>query len=1044
MLGFSYIEFTDIIIPNQNMGFITLKEIFFPEYINNENKDILTEMINQNGPRLTDFGATFNNELKFVNTNTFVSILKNFLVSDKGNGITVFSYRNLAIEFIITRIQSHNSTLIELQALLDKISANNYDNFLVALNLILKKKQSVISYLKIRNDENNLRLYNQRFGIYINKMTDINIKYYDENVPFYLDNIQTLGMTDEDKNAIKIKNTLIGDTMDNGIITSWANKDVTPQNYYFGGYSNIFTPERNNKAVSDNLEDIFYRLKNGKPVFLLGYGASGAGKTSALIYFNRQKEDGIAVNVLNKLNNEYDTIKIQYAERYYNVEGVIIKGDNELINNTKLNNINFKFNNNKWSLDENYTHINTHMHRHVSNKSTEEVFNKGASLGEILIHIIDTDRNVNATTNNPNSSRSHTLLCVYLSNTNTNTNTNTIDEVKKTKKTCLIIGDLAGVENVFVDNKKTYTKFSNIRSDKNDKKLFYNKNDTMNYEYFDFDDAYIPNVGSDVFTTVPNLDNEKLVNEKPTSDPHLYKDAIYFTHKYLLGDTSGIKQKLSNIINFEKTAVKSSKFIITKLIKNTNIDTRITEARAKLRMIEDTIEVIRTIIARRYGSFPDETKYISGNHPHAVKQTKNFIEAFKVSARGYFSILKTFDTTYTDVFTKTQKKFVHEMTEGEIKWEESPFNDNDLKVANVGKSVRGVTIIKRLRAMIDDIVNSIKNNKHIDTETTTIISEIEHLEAQKETAKKQTATFLEIFKSLQIYELVKKIFPNELTSERLNANYNEKTIQTITKLINKKEIKNVPLVDLLKHMFINFDYYNEIVSTLSAVNTKREPYIQEIVKTRINEGNYINASLFEMTKSIDKIMREKNKTALSPIPNYIDVCYEKYKFKETLYNGPDDKQYEPIVSDNNDGNLIEIVKEFYNRQLTTKGDDRDNSTNGQIEGSFENEITICVFCVLNISRRANNPPPVPYLDINDLKYIFYETTEGNYKDNNQKIITGIKSIMKRLFPPDNYDNYDNYKNYSDKLSELLQTLEPDKEFQTIKLNENFVGNSIYR
>ena len=34
------------------------------------------------------------------------------------------------------------------------------------------------------------------------------------------------------------------------------------------------------------------------------------------------------------------------------------------------------------------------------------------------------------------------------------------------------------------------------------------------------------------------------------------------------------------------------------------------------------------------------------------------------------------------------------------------------------------------------------------------------------------------------------------------------------------------------------------------------------------------------------------------------------------------------------------------------------------------EIIVSVFCVFNISKNANNPPSVPYIDINDLKYIY--------------------------------------------------------------------------
>ena len=46
----------------------------------------------------------------------------------------------------------------------------------------------------------------------------------------------------------------------------------------------------NNQDISKQMKVVTDQLKSGKNVFIMGYGASGAGKTSTLIYFNQRKK----------------------------------------------------------------------------------------------------------------------------------------------------------------------------------------------------------------------------------------------------------------------------------------------------------------------------------------------------------------------------------------------------------------------------------------------------------------------------------------------------------------------------------------------------------------------------------------------------------------------------------------------------------------------------------------------------------------------------------------------------------------------------------
>ena len=60
------------------------------------------------------------------------------------------------------------------------------------------------------------------------------------------------------------------------------------------------------------------KIKENKPIFMIGYGASGAGKTSSLIYFKKNNENGILINLCNQLGDEgiFNEIELKCKEFY--------------------------------------------------------------------------------------------------------------------------------------------------------------------------------------------------------------------------------------------------------------------------------------------------------------------------------------------------------------------------------------------------------------------------------------------------------------------------------------------------------------------------------------------------------------------------------------------------------------------------------------------------------------------------------------------------------------------------------------------------------
>jgi hypothetical protein len=121
------------------------------------------------------------------------------------------------------------------------------------------------------------------------------------------------------------------------------------------------------------------------------------------------------------------------------------------------------------------------------------------------------------------------------------------------------------------------------------------------------------------------------------------------------------------------------------------------------------------------------------------------------------------------------------------------------------------------------------------------------------------------------------------------------------------------------------------------------------------EGKYINSSLDKMREAIKYILSKKheNSDALFHSPDFIDICLQSYC--PTGINC-----FNTATSANAPESLID---EIYKHLYPVPNDDNRNK--------FYADIVISVLCVFNVSRLADNPPTVPYIDINHLKQIYY-------------------------------------------------------------------------
>lgn len=207
--------------------------------------------------------------------------------------------------------------------------------------ILERSKKYILTYVKVRNDDNDD--YNRRFDIKVNlprlankeSLNTMYVGYNDVNEPYYVENKEKKWEPTEyikAKTIVKSKKTEGGapasnaeaeaaknerkrlatsrrDVMYNVSDAGSAGIRIAPEeyrrNYVFGKFTQMMLPNWQNSYVSERMSAVIDQLVNGNPVFIIGYGASGAGKTSSLVYFNKgntqSEKDGVLMHICNNI-----------------------------------------------------------------------------------------------------------------------------------------------------------------------------------------------------------------------------------------------------------------------------------------------------------------------------------------------------------------------------------------------------------------------------------------------------------------------------------------------------------------------------------------------------------------------------------------------------------------------------------------------------------------------------------------------------------------------------------------------------------------------
>jgi len=1011
------------------------------------------------------------------------------------------------IDIISKKIDAIETFLGSSPNLIDRINKNA--DLLRGINIVLRNtmKTNILTYLKIRNDDNNKQIYNRRFDIEKNKSgksKHLLLRYNDDNMRYYEnDGLVVSELGEKLSKAVSYNGT-------NDItITSYDH------NYIFGEFTQIFHPDETNREIAEHMQIVKTQLDQGKPVFIIGYGASGAGKTSSLIYYNKgtssETKDGILSHLCDQMGKEsgYRDLEIEYRE-FYDSGGDKNRSDEPV--NTDCMPVAFKYNDAKQTfvLNEDYVHTNHHTYRIYkesnaagtgkdcaddSNNTTN--FTAGSPLGEVMIHLIDKDRHVKATTNNPNSSRSHSLIFVKLKKADN-------------QSAHLIVGDFAGVENVFdCTNPSVLTDFMKIKKD-NSTKLF--------YEEEKCGDTLDP-IGSEntVCSTVSRetqeggtVDNQRmlilidLMDKRLTllenkaknasgnivSTPGYKKFTEAYKEAYPAGET-GYTKMVENIHNevsahsaFTNNVALLEKITIYKS-ESDNIPTidKINESRNALNIVRETL------IAKSQLPIPVKTKEspvqpVSSEPARNINITNNKLgsdmdiyDFENPSLSGPFkqkySILEQFGNDQTQL-----KESI-----GAVRTCILKISDDDSKRVPVEK-------LNTYYNKLDNIMSLQQiweNRSNLDTskDLSTLIQRREEIKIKDMALAKKKADFEEIASVLQlekkvspksrddffkrlrnavdnknqykkllveftpgsrdsaaimgglartiyesnfktqyskkippdvsIYDTILTEFTNKYkpkdSSDLINAN---QKIDTMVSALNQDFKKldilmpciggtsflgtgNTEAATTIKQIFpdisddirtkINIILSEEFFTFIKEMESNRSERLalaDEVCSHRKTEGTFINDSLKQIRNEIRQMLYQKNKDALAIIPNYVDICFDKYcPSHENCFSFTDTASKKS--SDTTKSVIFDEIYKYLQRE----------KTDYTREKMYE-DLLITVFCVFNISKRANNPPPAPYVDVNELKRLSYNYDIFGDSDMKNKFIENADMLIKTL------------------------------------------------
>ena len=790
---------------------------------------------------------------------------------------------------------------------------------------------------------------------------------------------------------------------------------VYNNNYIFGPFTQIFNEHVNNKVLTNGgtigndpipidskINIVKNFLNNGKNVTIIGYGSSGSGKTSTLVYLSYRdktgkdrEEEGVLIELCNfYLTNKMGgknvrKLEVNFVEFMADVEEMMLNpGEDKVKKNSKEYGKNVwsfddkgifdkkifekKENDNKWVTKTNDIEAGKVNGTNDSNdvgkiplKNIE--FGNETEISRYIFELMENVRYIRPTPNNKVSSRSHVLIFVKFITDENNSGP------------YLIICDFAGVENKFnCDDQKTIEDFNAIKVISNDKKSlvsYYEEIKKLKLNQFENNDdiqKYLIN-----YFSVKNIKyiqwiditdradaNKKFILDVKASGYKMQRNVmsptikgIYsFYEKEILSEWIG--HKIYKIIYDEATMGKfdysDQLYNIFPIFQNINKTEKKTKSKEKL-------------------------KNKAAEEP---KKNENMI--------GYLNTLH--DKLYNKVLSVTKP--------------------NDAEKKEITKIYKNL-LSNELIIKIINLTNYLVKNITINDEGFLFVNLLFSSKSTTEILKKNTNYFRKkelLFATIICFFIMKKNEPNKFIKTNVLENFinyaiKELKMGTISIILYAsnlnftngvfydERILDAKMLDRIKNSYIlNFNLflaYPVLAGIQQYINSFDESTKHECTK-RVYEGEFINGSLGELKKNIAYILNKIQRKNMTNIPKFDVKCvpFQCNELSESCFN-----ENENIFNEMEHSNGVPMgdtdkyMDKIFSKKTPVHGITAPimlQEINDQVCGVGKmcvDNMVFCVFLIVNMSKdfKTNNPPVTPFVNLNQLKMelIRMETLKKN-------------------------------------------------------------------
>lgn len=722
--------------------------------------------------------------------------------------------------------------------------------------------------------------------------------------------------------------------------------------YYFGPHDGIFLKNESSNveiAIKSSDEILKRLIDNDKDVCIIGYGQSGSGKTSTLIQLNTIKDrrpytqNGIIIELclLHKFKNNFTNINLKMKNIYvYHGSGVSdvsqVQAKEYKTSNLFDRDINFNY--------------------QIKDGSVNwyDIENPTKTLGDYIIDGLNR-REVEPTSNNPNSSRSHVIICLTL--------------LKKdsagTRK--LVVCDFAGVENVFNCTNINEINNLDINYSISDKYGVEKQQMKLDRYFCDQDDSKYRST-DETLRTRYNANMQAITNNVTIMTGGENCIPQYTKEMELLSNCSNTLQ-LINIIN--PRTIDEYKTTLIRKLKN------VEELITFLEGIKSNVENIKKKM------FDDIAIYTGDKvKPEEGKRIKVNINRLLMYNRNIEDIIKAYIVTSMEGGSKifNEEKFKMDYVQpNEIIFYVDNLNGIDMTDMQFKKS--------RIDTIKDQVTQI--NNKLIEinllgrpTELFTNIRDLDSITFFI-TMKAILDNFIQLYNSLI----------DHLTSLRLSST----SIENL-----KKNISTTSVIKTYNYVLNTVDFETNKTNAIIQLNKLKNIYLcdlNRIIKLqyncqlRVNEGYLINSSLRDLRDDITSLIRKS------------------IKFGDFLPIYFDDLVYPYCRNTNINNNTYQIFNNFnftpeYEEPDTIKCMNEDISLSGQLLKIMKCEYKIdmsslifVIFTIINTNAdtKTNNPPNPPYINIDDLINYFNMGNVEEIKNQVNQVIEKCKKYKYYLF-----------------------------------------------